>query len=801
MSRRHPATWRRYGVAVLATTISTVVRAVYAWYFPDVPLQFAVFYPALAVAAIYGGIGPGLLSLTLSLAAGWFLLTPGVHGGSAYLLVTLLTFTTVGGMVIALTASLAAAQRRSEAALGEARAARRQHEDVLRRLEAAHRQAAERAQELQTLFDVAPVGISLAHDPACEVVTSSPGLAVMLGTSPDSNVSMSQPGADALPFQLLSSDGQVIAARDLPMQMAARTRQVVTNYEYDVAFADGQRRRWLTNAAPLFNVDGTVRGVVAVTIDISARREMEEALRLALDRLDAHFDNSPLGAVEWDADFRVTHWSHGAERILGWTAAEAVGKGIDSVPIVHPDDWDEVVTLIRDMQATRRPRNMNRNRNVRKDGTVIVCDWYNSAIFDKAGRLVSVLSLVLDVTERQRAEQERAALLAAAQAAREQAERANAAKDDFLAMLSHELRAPMQSVLGWVRVFERSLLDPDLQARAVRTIDRNVRQQSQLINDMLDVSRIVAGKLSIERSDLHLSSLVEQTVEELAPELHDKPLRLDVSIAPNLYVVGDHERIHQVLTNVIGNAVKFTPPGGRVGVSCAGASGTAVVEVSDTGVGIDPDLMDQIFDRFRQGDTSSTRRHEGLGLGLTIAKHIVEQHGGTISAVSGGPGAGATFTIRLPLAVPSTRPVQPGAPDASEVDLSGVDVLVVDDHADTLELLAFIIGTAGARTRCAASATQAIALYRARRPHVVISDLSMPDMDGFHMLAALRTIEGPRVPALALTGLADATTQGRALAHGFDGHLAKPVDPRTLLGAIRDLLTARPDPSETPARS
>jgi CheY-like chemotaxis protein/two-component sensor histidine kinase len=346
----------------------------------------------------------------------------------------------------------------------------------------------------------------------------------------------------------------------------------------------------------------------------------------------------------------------------------------------------------------------------------------------------------------------------------------------------------MQSVLGWVRVFERSALDPALQARAVRTIERNVRRQSQLVNDMLDVSRIVAGKLTIEASEVDLSSLVEQTVEEIAPEVHDKAVTLETNIAPALHVRADHERFHQVLLNVLGNAVKFTPSGGRICVSCRGTALDATVTVSDTGVGIDPELIPEIFDRFRQGDTSSTRRHEGLGLGLSIAKHIVEQHGGTITAESAGAGAGSTFTIRVPLASQTGRALTAGAAASVQLDLSGVDVLIVDDHPDTLELLQFVVEASGARTWCAASVGQALALFETQRPSVVISDLSMPDQDGFDLLTRIRALGGPRVPAVALTGLADAGTRARVLAGGFDAHLAKPVEPQALVATIRELL-------------
>jgi hypothetical protein len=889
------ATWKRYGVALLVTALAEVARVLYSAYLPGAAVPVGTFYLAVVVSAIYGGLGPGMVSLLLALGSGW--VTPFLPDTepAGQRVAALASFAVVAATVLALTHWLDDARRRAQRALDDARGARQQFEDVLERVsdafitldrdfrityvnseaarinnkpaeamrgrthweewpasvgsrvEVVYREAMERrtaahfehlyseppthhvwleidvypaadgglaifyrditarkvaeqqledalrrntehAQELQTLLDVAPVGIAIAHDPECRVITTSPHMAAMLGTSPGANVSMSRLDRQPQPYRVFSPDGHEISPDDLPMQLSARTAGVVTDYEYDIVFDDGRRRRWLVNAAPLLHVDGSVRGVIAAHVDISARRKSEDALRRAFERLAAHVDNSPLGVVEWDAEFRVERWSPGAERILGWTAEETVGKRIDEFPMVFQDDWNDVSALMRDMQASRKPRNMNRNRNLRRDGEVITCEWYNSAIFDASGRLESVLSLVVDVTAREEAERERSRLLAITEAARVEAERANAAKDDFLAMLSHELRAPMQSVLGWVRVFERAALDPALQARAVRTIERNVRRQGQLVNDILDVSRIVTGKLAIEASDMDLSSLVEQTVEELVPEAHEKGLTVETSIAPGLHVWADHERLHQVLLNVVGNAVKFTPAGGRVSVGCAVLGDQATVTVSDTGIGIAPELITEVFHRFRQADTSSTRRHEGLGLGLSIAQHIVEQHGGAITGESAGLGAGAAFTIRLPLGGARTvaRPIP--STDGAGPSLCGVTVLIVDDHPDTLEFLQFVVVGHGARAWCAASAEQALELFRSHRPDVLISDLSMPGRDGFDLLADIRAQGGAEVRAIALTGLADATSRARSLTEGFDAHLAKPVEPEVLVATILDVV-------------
>nr|MBA2356261.1 response regulator [Acidobacteriota bacterium] len=338
-------------------------------------------------------------------------------------------------------------------------------------------------------------------------------------------------------------------------------------------------------------------------------------------------------------------------------------------------------------------------------------------------------------------------------------------------------------------------LDADAAARALDTIERNLRQQTQLINDMLDVSRIVTGKLVFHLTTLPLVSVVRETIDELRPQAEAKTVRVDVTTTGDLFVVADRERVRQVVSNLFTNAVKFTPPGGAVSITCREHQGSARLEVRDTGLGIAADQLPRIFERFRQADTSLTREHEGLGLGLSITRYIVNHLGGSIEADSDGPGRGSCFSVQFPLAAgvhAAAVPVAASSRPASSRRLAGLDLLVVDDHLDTVELVAFVLRRQGALVRTAASAPEALAAIAAHPAQVLVTDLSMPGMDGFALLAQVRALpDGAAVHAIALSGLARPDDRRRALAAGFSAHLAKPIEPATLVDAV-ERLTADP---------
>jgi signal transduction histidine kinase/ActR/RegA family two-component response regulator len=380
--------------------------------------------------------------------------------------------------------------------------------------------------------------------------------------------------------------------------------------------------------------------------------------------------------------------------------------------------------------------------------------------------------------------------------AQELAEEANRSKDQFLALLSHELRTPLGAMLGWLYLLRGGKLNAAMAARGLEVLERNTRAQAQLIDDLLDVSRIGAGKLRLEAQPTELAPVVEAAVDALRPAARAKDITLrvarDVSAGP---VLGDATRLQQVFWNLLANAVKFTPPGGRVEVRLERADGQAQVIVQDNGEGIRPDFLPHVFEPFRQADSSMTRAHGGLGLGLAIVRHLVELHGGTISAASPGAGQGATFTVRLPIAPARFGPPRHESPSraadgSAEVPLAGLRVLAVDDEPDARDLLSLVLAQGGAEVRAAGSAEEALATLEGWRPDVVVSDIAMPGEDGYGLIRRLRARapeEGGRIPAVALTAYARAEDRARALAAGFQVHAPKPIDPEELVTVVRAL--------------
>jgi NO-binding membrane sensor protein with MHYT domain/CheY-like chemotaxis protein/two-component sensor histidine kinase len=393
---------------------------------------------------------------------------------------------------------------------------------------------------------------------------------------------------------------------------------------------------------------------------------------------------------------------------------------------------------------------------------------------------------------------ERQDLLERERIARDQAERLSALKDEFLATLSHELRTPLNAILGWAGMLQRGVKDEATLRRALETIERNARAQGQLIDDLLDMSRIISGTVRLEVQPVDPSRIIEAALGTVHPAAAAKMITLrtdlgrEAGVLP-LEVRADPGRLQQVLWNLLANAVKFTPSGGSVQVLLGRDGNDAVVRVIDSGIGIAPDFLPYVFDRFRQQDASISRQHGGLGLGLSIAKQLVELHGGTIAVDSAGPHTGTTFTVRLPLAhqpaavVPAAE-IRPAAPVAPRdlADLSGVRVLVIDDAPDTLDVLEQILSFSGAATRTAPGAGAALALLEDEVPDVIVSDVGMPEVDGFELMRRIRRRAATAaIPAIALTAFTREDDRAKALQAGFTDYLAKPVEPAALAAAIR----------------
>jgi hydrogenase large subunit len=419
---------------------------------------------------------------------------------------------------------------------------------------------------------------------------------------------------------------------------------------------------------------------------------------------------------------------------------------------------------------------------------------------DQRGKIIGLLLVMRDVTERAQAEAERAELLAREQAARADAERANRAKDEFLATLSHELRTPLSAILGWTRMLRTARLDEATVARALQTIERNAKLQAQLVEDLLDVSRIITGKLAIDVHVVELGSIIEAALEVVRPAAQAKGIRLDAALDPAAGLVsGDPNRLQQIVWNLLSNAIKFTPAAGRVAIRLERAGLHARITVTDTGQGLNPDFLPHVFERFRQADSSSTRAHGGLGLGLAIVRQLVELHGGTVGVASPGLGKGATFGVNLPL-TGVAAPAGDAGPDVADeradpgVSLEGLRVLVVDDQEDARELVRLFLTTHGAEVTSAASVAEAMAALERAIPDVLVTDLAMPHEDGYALLRRVRALaheRGRPIPVLAVTAFAGVEDSRRVRAAGFAAHLAKPVEPQQIARAVA-LAVGRP---------
>jgi PAS domain S-box-containing protein len=394
-----------------------------------------------------------------------------------------------------------------------------------------------------------------------------------------------------------------------------------------------------------------------------------------------------------------------------------------------------------------------------------------------------------------------ARLYEAMRKARGEAEKASRLKDEFLATVSHELRTPLNAILGWARMLRMGMLDDQSRVRALETIERSAISQGQLIEDILDVSRIITGKLRLEVSPVEVEQLVAEAVESVRPSADAKGVRLQTLLDTTAnFVRGDAHRLQQVIWNLLSNAIKFTPKGGRVQVAVSRADSHVEIAVMDTGQGISPEFLPFVFDRFRQADSSTIRSHGGLGLGLAIVRHLTELHGGTVSAASAGEGQGATFSVRLPIAIvherkTEERPVFPPVIEGAVAvgvpqQLMGVRVLVVDDEPDARELLRVILEKSGANVSIAGSSKEALTLLRKSRLDVLVSDIGMPGEDGFQLIRQVRALshhEGGSIPAAALTAYATSEDRLRALTGGFQIHVAKPVDPLELIAVVASL--------------
>jgi len=549
---------------------------------------------------------------------------------------------------------------------------------------------------------------------------------------------------------------------------------------------------------------GELIGYSKVTRDLTQRRSHEEALRQSEERFRLLVEGVREYAIFMlDVNGNIATWNVGAQRIKGYSADEIIGQHFS---IFYPQEvrdsgWPEHELV----QCAEKGSFTDIGWRVRKDGTQLWAHVTITALRDDDGRLLGFAKLTRDLTEKKRVEaielasEEREQLLDAERSARMAAQRATRVKDEFLATLSHELRTPLSAILGWTQILLKGQsVRPEDQRRAIEVIDRNARAQVQLIDDLLDLSRIMAGKVRLDLQQVSMPEIVQRAIDSSMPAAEAKDIRVRSLLDPSRTMVSaDAGRLQQVVWNLLTNAIKFTPKGGQVQVLLQRVNSHIELSVSDNGIGIPESFLPQVFDRFSQRDSSSTRSHGGLGLGLAISKQLVELHGGTIRAASPGEGQGSTFFVELPV---SLMQLEEGREHpAIDLDptetlalpkLDGVHVFAIDDEPDAREVLRRLLEDQGAVVTSFASAEETLAALKTTRPTVIVSDVGMPGMDGYQMIRALRAIEArdSRIPALALTAFARSEDRKRSLVAGFQAHLAKPFDVAELVLLVADLV-------------
>ncbi|WP_157267765.1 hybrid sensor histidine kinase/response regulator [Azohydromonas aeria] len=628
-----------------------------------------------------------------------------------------------------------------------------------------------KADEFETLFHSIPVGLAVAHDPQCRSVLHNAAMDALLG-----------PAAPAQEVRMLHR-GHLLEAGEQPLQRAAASGQAVRGLELELQFPDRAPRHVIAHAAPLLDAAGRPRGAIGALVDISERKLAEARLTHADRRLresqhlvDLAQEAGHVGFFHYHVGTDTASWTSGHAKLFGLRSKRVEGPLSEWIERIHAEDRHGVRQALARLLRQRAQRLTLEFRVALAEGEV---RWLSTRIvmtYADDGRPLQAIGITVDMTEQQVAERERAALVEREQAARREAEAASRAKDEFLAMLGHELRNPLSAISSAVEVLNRGGTDEKLAVNARNIIGRQTRHLARLMEDLLDVARVISGKVVLSRQPVELSALVQRLVStlQLTGQLAQHEVRLDLH---EVWVDADATRIEQVVNNLLTNAVKYTPEGRAIELRVARQGDAALLEVQDHGLGIPAALLPRIFDLFVQGERTLDRRAGGLGIGLTLVRRLVELHGGTVGVESSS--AGSTFGVRLPaIEPPALQPVRQTRAAARRRH-----VLLVEDNADAMSALSSLLELDGHTVTTAVDGVAGLAELVKSRPEVAVIDIGLPGLTGYEVAKRSRAA-GHAGKLIALSGYGQGRDVQQALRAGFDAHLVKPVDPE----ALRQLL-------------
>lgn len=777
----------RYGAAFLAAAIGVALRSLL------IPLigervPFITLFPAVAVSAMFGGFGAGLATTLLgAFAVNFFIMYP----ENAF---ALSKPEDIAQMVLFLATGVFISWL-----VGE----RERVQSLLHRAKSESERSEKRA-----LIAQKSVGVGIWEwDLKTDAVEWSEGVYELLGLQAGSR----EPKVENWHDFILPEDFGAAQAK-IQKQIAAGQDEFYD--EFRIKRVDGAVR-WIASQGQIIRgKNNDAERLFGVNYDITARKESELAIKnlnhelsIRIKELQTIFDIAPVGiAVAGDANCDVISANPALAAILGIAAGDNISvnpANAGNVPYKHLKDGRELAPEELPMQrAVREKRTIldDETEILRADGKLVTIYSYAAPVFDENGNVVSCIAAHIDVTERKKDERERERRLDLEQSLRVQAEEANRLKDEFLATVSHELRTPLNSIIGWITMLRDGNLSGANRERALEAIERGAKSQSQLIEDLLDVSRIISGKLGLSVQPVNIVPVISAAVETVRPAAEAKGIDLHAITSAKIAMIsGDADRLQQIIWNLLSNAIKFTPKGGAVEILLPEEIDSQVeIIVRDNGRGISRDFLPFVFDRFRQADGSITRHFTGLGLGLAIVRHLVELHGGSVAVESEGEGKGATFTVRLPvMSLPEAdereKTDDGGGLHADYPSLNDLRILIVDDEDNTRELLKLVFENCRATVETAASAAEALKKVQNLPPNLIVSDIGMPDEDGYTLMQKIRVWEKETgrdepIPAIALTAYARAEDRQKALDAGYQVHITKPIEPFELTKLVEKLI-------------